>query len=108
MPFWIIIGACLAVFVMLVAVAGSFGYLGSGMPAAVQSTPAAELDDDFTASDVDALRFSQEFRGYRMTQVDEVLTALQERLKAQEATIAELRSAPPSESPRDTGDMSPT
>lgn len=92
MPFWIIIGVCLAVFVMLVAVAGSFGYLGKGMPPAVQSTPRAALEDGFTTHDVAELRFAQEFRGYRMSQVDAVLERLEQRLSEQDATIAALRS----------------
>lgn len=91
MPFWIIIGVCLSVFVMLVAVAGAFGQLGNGMPRAVQSTPEARLPEDFDAEDAKALRFARELRGYRMSQVDEAIDKLSERIATQQATIAELR-----------------
>jgi len=61
----------------------------------VRTTPATGLPDEPSAADVDAVRFDTAARGYRMSEVDDALDALQSRLAAQEHELAMLRADAP-------------
>lgn len=58
--------------------------------------PAGELAGD----DVDRLRFSLAFRGYRMDEVDDVLDRLSQELAWRERRIAELEARQPAADPQ--------
>lgn len=85
MPVWIVLGVCAAVFIMAIAVAGSFNLFNGGMPASSESQPRPGLSEGFSADDVPDLRFSTALRGYRMDEVDAALDALHERIVTLEA-----------------------
>ncbi|MYM20801.1 DivIVA domain-containing protein [Brevibacterium sp. 5221] len=85
MPVWIVVGVCAAVFVMVIAVAGSFNLFNGGMPAASESEPRPGLPADFAAADIAQLRFSPALRGYRPDEVDAALDALHDRIAQLEA-----------------------
>lgn len=53
--------------------------------------PAVLLPEHPVAADIDRLRFSVAFRGYRMDQVDQVLDRLRSELGAKDELISELR-----------------
>lgn len=61
-----------------------------GLVEPAQNLPPVLLPDDPDSSDVDRLRFSAGFRGYRMDQVDDVLDILRDALAAKEQRLAEL------------------
>jgi DivIVA domain-containing protein len=90
---WVVL---IAVAVMLVAVfaalvVGRLPYDPMSEPA--HTTPTTGLPDRPSAADVDAVRFDTAARGYRMSEVDDVLDGLRARLAAQEAELARLQAA---------------
>lgn len=63
-----------------------------GLPEATTSVPALRLPPDRLGEhDLENLRFSIGFRGYRMDEVDQVLDRLAGELGARDAEVAELR-----------------
>lgn len=98
MSFWLVVGVCAALFVLVVAVAGSLNLFNQPMSDESSSQAVAVLPEDFTDADVEQLRFTTELRGYRPDEVDQVLDRLRER-------IAELESERPGASvPPQTGE----
>ena len=82
--------------IVLAALAGvaaiAAGKVRGGMPEPTSTRPEVELPPDAVGTqDVDALRFSVGFRGYRMDEVDDVLDRLGLELGAREEEIRELR-----------------
>lgn len=78
----------------LVAVVAALaaGKIRGGMPEPTSTLPDVELPAHNVATeDVDAIRFSVGFRGYRMDEVDAVLDRLGLELGAREEEIRELR-----------------
>jgi DivIVA domain-containing protein len=80
---------------VLLAVGGvaavAVGKVRGGLPEPTSSRPEVELPETVTAQDIDRLRFSVGFRGYRMDEVDEVLDRLSAELGARNEEIRELR-----------------
>jgi DivIVA domain-containing protein len=63
-----------------------------GLPEATTSVPALRLPPDrLSERDLESLRFSIGFRGYRMDEVDQVLDRLAGELRARDVEVAELR-----------------
>jgi DivIVA domain-containing protein len=63
-----------------------------GLPEATSTLPALRLPAGrFTGHDLEGLRFSIGFRGYRMDEVDQVLDRLAVELRDRDAEVAELR-----------------
>jgi DivIVA domain-containing protein len=82
--------------IVLAALAGvvavAAGKVRGGLPEPTSTRPEVELPSDAVdTGDVDALRFSVGFRGYRMDEVDDVLDRLGLELGAREEEIRELR-----------------
>ncbi len=82
--------------IVLAALAGvaaiAAGRVRGGMPEPTSTRPEVELPAEAVGTqDVDALRFSVGFRGYRMDEVDDVLDRLGLELGAREEEIRELR-----------------
>jgi DivIVA domain-containing protein len=81
---------------VLLAVLGGIAVVASGRgtrlePEAPDRAPYGALEDgDIERADVDRLRFSLAFRGYRMDEVDAVLDRLATELADRDARIAEL------------------
>jgi DivIVA domain-containing protein len=68
------------------------GKVRGGLPAPTSTRPDVQLPDEGVGpQDVDAIRFSVGFRGYRMDEVDEVLDRLGVELGDREEEIRELR-----------------
>jgi DivIVA domain-containing protein len=68
------------------------GRVRGGLAAPTSTLPEVELPSDHVGTrDVDAIRFSVGFRGYRMDEVDAVLDRLGLELGAREEEIRELR-----------------
>ena len=65
--------------------------LDGGLDEPTSGLPPILLPANPTAEDIDNVRFSLGFRGYRMDQVDEVLERLRDRIAEQEEEIARLR-----------------
>ena len=80
-------------FVIAAVAAGNGGGAGPAYP----DRPDVRLPADrpVTKGDVDRLRFSVGLRGYRMTEVDEVLDRLAGELAARDARIRELTGEEP-------------
>jgi DivIVA domain-containing protein len=80
---------------VLLAVGGvaavAVGKVRGGLPEPTSSRPEVELPETVSAQDIDRLRFSVGFRGYRMDEVDEVLDRLSAELGARTEEIRELR-----------------
>lgn len=55
--------------------------------------PPVLLPEDVRPPDVDRIRFSLGFRGYRMDQVDQVLDRLRDQIAARDAEIARLQQS---------------
>lgn len=87
MPVWIVVGVGGAVFVLAIAVAGSFNLFNGAMAPAPESGTRRGLPADFTVEDIDELGFSPSLRGYRADEVDAAIAALRDR-------IAELSTSP--------------
>lgn len=64
----------------------------AGLTEPLPNLPPVLLPDRPRAADIDQLRFSVAFRGYRMDQVDEVLDRLRAELAAREAEIRDLQA----------------
>ncbi len=80
----------LAVLAAVAAVAA--GRVRGGLPEPTSTRPEVELPAEAIGTrDVDAVRFSVGFRGYRMDEVDDVLDRLGLELGAREEEIRELR-----------------
>lgn len=111
MTFFLVFLAILAAGFVVVVALGRFSRSGSGdgkeataawrwergeVPAVqglaepVANLPPVLLPHHPTVDDVDRLRFSPAFRGYRMDQVDEVLDCLRDELAGRDERIAEL------------------
>jgi DivIVA domain-containing protein len=65
--------------------------LDGGLDEPASGLPPVVLPERPTADDVDRLRFSLGFRGYRMDQVDEVLERLRDRIADQDREIRALK-----------------
>ncbi|XVX21245.1 DivIVA domain-containing protein [Actinomycetota bacterium] len=68
---------------------------GEPLSEAVSTVPDAYLPAVPTGADVARVHFDTALRGYRMSQVDDVLDRLQARIEEQDQVIAELRGASP-------------
>lgn len=95
MPVWIVLGVCAAIFFMAVAVAGAFNLFDGGMPAEGDQRPRRLLRSDFTVDDLSRVAFSPAVRGYRMDEVDAVMSEMSHRIRLQEDRIAVLESRLP-------------
>jgi DivIVA domain-containing protein len=86
----------LLLMLVLLAVLGGIAVVAAGHGDSLEQEPpdrapyGALGDGDVGSEDVDRLRFSLAFRGYRMDEVDEVLDRLVDQLAARDARIAEL------------------
>jgi DivIVA domain-containing protein len=92
--FILLLLACLAVIAGIALVAAGFG---ASMPEpAPDRAPYGVLPagQDVDGEDVERLRFSLAFRGYRMDEVDDVLDRLTAEIAARDARIAELEGHP--------------
>ncbi len=87
----LIVVAVVLVAVFAALVIGRLPYDPMAQP--VHTTPSTGLPERPGAADLDAVRFDTAVRGYRMSEVDDVLDGLQERLAAQEEELALLRAA---------------
>ncbi|GAA4284087.1 hypothetical protein GCM10022261_16180 [Brevibacterium daeguense] len=87
MPVWIVLGVCAAVFVMAVAIAGSFNLFDGGMPAGRDHRPRRLLAPGFDVADLDEIALSPALRGYRMDEVDAVIAEMSERIREQDERI---------------------
>jgi DivIVA domain-containing protein len=79
----------LALVAVVAAVAA--GRVRGGMPEPTSTLPDVELPQHVVTEDVDAIRFSVGFRGYRMDEVDAVLDRLGLELGERDEEIRELR-----------------
>ena len=88
----------LAVLAVLGGVALVAAGRGGGLPdAEPDRAPRGTLPPgDFETRDIERLRFSLAFRGYRMDEVDDVLDRLTAELAARDARLAELEGRTPS------------
>jgi DivIVA domain-containing protein len=87
--FWVMVLVIgVVVFAIAAVAAGRGGTLGEVFP----DRPDLSLPPDrpVRAGDLDALRFSVGFRGYRMDEVDEVLDRLTSELESRDKRMAEL------------------
>lgn len=82
---------CAAAVVVVLAIGTGFGAIRGGLEPPTSTRPVLALPADPAAADIDALQFSLALRGYRMDQVDAVLTRLGEHIAAQDAALAEQR-----------------
>lgn len=101
MPVWIILGVCAAVFVLVVAVAGSRGVFDGAMEQDETDLPRVDrAPADAGANDLRAIRFTPVLWGYRPAEVDRAMSVLTAR-------IAELETATPSSSTPDSSTSGP-
>jgi DivIVA domain-containing protein len=87
--FWVmVLVIAVIVFGIAAVAAGRGGTLGEAYP----DRPDLPLPPDrpLRADDLDVLRFSVGFRGYRMDEVDEVLDRITSELESRDKHIAEL------------------
>ncbi|WGW10556.1 DivIVA domain-containing protein [Saxibacter everestensis] len=103
MPIWIVIGLCAAVLVLIAAVATAFGFVRGGLDKPASSAPTKMLPDPATAEDIDNIRFSLGFRGYRMDEVDAVIDRLRDQIAAQQQQLAQRPTEPRSGQEHDPG-----
>ncbi len=83
----------MAVIGLVAAVA--VGRIGGGLDEPASSLPGRGLPPGpFTLDDVDRVRFSPAFRGYRMDEVDDVVDRLVDELRRREDELAALRALP--------------
>ena len=97
---WLVTALVLVTVVVLVAL----GRGDSELPA-TPDRRAADLPTDrpLVAEDIDALRLPQALRGYRMSDVDDVLDRVAAELTARAARIAELETGDPQTPTDDRG-----
>lgn len=89
MPVWIILGVCAAVFVLVVAVAGSRGVFDGAMEQDESDLPRVDrAPADAGAADLRAIRFTPVLWGYRPAEVDRAMGVLTARLAELEAGTA--------------------
>lgn len=81
--------AILVVFAVVAAVAGRVALLGDEADDAAQPVMPS---GDLAADDLDQVRFTVAARGYRMDQVDDVITRLRAELAARDDRIATLEA----------------
>lgn len=93
MSIWIVLGMCAAVIVIVIAVSVGVGAIRGGLEPPVQSRPVLTIPRDVQPADIDALRFSLAFRGYRMDEVDAVLARLRGRITDQETALVDQNAA---------------
>jgi len=86
--------------VLFVAAAAATGRLGGLAPADRDlHDPGLPLDRSVRPDDLDRVRFGVVLRGYRMSEVDEVVDRLRDELADRDAEIAELRGDAPRREP---------
>lgn len=91
MPLWIVIGVAAAIFVLVIVLAASYNLFSAD--AADESEGVREvLEPGFTEADVESLRFRPAFRGYRMDEVDQVVSSLGQRIHELNDTVERLSS----------------
>ncbi|MGZ4592711.1 MAG: DivIVA domain-containing protein [Actinomycetes bacterium] len=96
---------------VLLAVLGGVALVASGRGDTLEEEPPDRApygtlaDGDIDRGDVDRLRFSLAFRGYRMDEVDSVLDRLAAELADRDARIAELEGRSPRVEARDDHDL---
>ena len=88
MALWTLVGIIVAIFVLVFALAGSYNKFSGEMSEPGEESPRVHLGEDFTASDIEQIRFTPAIRGYRMDQVDAVIQQLQQRIADYEAEAA--------------------
>ena len=82
--------------VVLFGVASVVFGRGERLPPLPRATTATVLPaSDVTGADVEAVRFTQTLRGYKMSEVDWVLDRLGQELDSLRGELAVLRAAPP-------------
>lgn len=79
----------LLVLVIGLVVAGVVGTWGGHMDPPVRTSPFQPLPDSFEPEQIDALRFDQTLRGYRMGQVDDTLDRLRDEIAQRDRLLAE-------------------
>ncbi len=84
----------LLIVLAVVGLAGmlAVGKLQGGLPPAESSLPLVVLPEQPTADDLREVKFSVGLRGYRMSEVDQVLTVVQTHLGHQAETISQLQA----------------
>jgi DivIVA domain-containing protein len=108
MSIWLVIGVAAALFVLVVALAGSLGAFNQPMAPETTSVAAAALPADFASEELSILRFTPALRGYRPDEVDAALDACRLRIAELEAQLetsgqsAPARHAPVSGEPSDS------
>lgn len=79
----------LLVLVIGLVVAGAVGLFGGHLDPPVHTSPFQQLPLPVVPQDIDALRFDQTLRGYRMGQVDDTLDRLRDALVQKDRELAE-------------------
>lgn len=79
----------LLVLVIGLVVAGVIGLFGGHLDPPVRTSAFEQLPPAVRPGDVDALRFDQTLRGYRMGQVDDTLDRLRDALADKDRELAE-------------------
>jgi DivIVA domain-containing protein len=82
----LIVVAVLVVGAVAALATGRIGY--DPMAPATTSEGVPYLAEEFSSADISAVRFDTALRGYRMDQVDEVLSRLQARIADLESTTS--------------------
>ncbi|MCL6538485.1 MAG: DivIVA domain-containing protein [Acidothermus sp.] len=82
----------IVVLAVVFAVAAAAAGFGGSLTHFPPDRPGRGLPDDrpVRADDIDTVRFSLAFRGYRMSEVDDVLARLKREIAERDARIAEL------------------
>lgn len=89
MPVWIVLGVCAAVFVLVIAFAGSRGVFDGGMSDEEADVPPAQrLSDDARPDEIAAVRFTPALWGYRPAEVDDAIARLRARIAVQDIQLA--------------------
>jgi DivIVA domain-containing protein len=91
--------ATVLVVVVIVGVTFAISQPEASMPDVERDAPPMGLPDDrpMTPDDVDRVRFSVALRGYRMSDVDEVLDRLRQEIATRDARIRQLEESVPSD-----------
>jgi DivIVA domain-containing protein len=89
--------AVVVVAILGVAAMAAAGGMGEMAKDPVRDTFRQDLPTDrpLNAADIQALRFGVAFRGYSLSQVDDLLDRLTTEIAARDATIRELSATPP-------------
>ncbi len=87
MSIWLVIGVAAALFVLVVALAGSLGVFNQPMSQETTSVPVAALPEGFAPEELSTLRFTPALRGYRPDEVDAVLDGCRLRIAELEAQL---------------------